>query len=255
MKNKQKWLSASILLLTALLCVLRSICMMNDYIPKLGYFDTSALVITTKILFSVTIALCFTAPFLNDKQQEVACPATTGHTVFSMFAGFLMIISGIGAILNATNTKPITLLLGLFTIAGSVFFFTEPLSSRKAERPRAYFSFSVLALLFCILFHIYFDMYVAINSPLKISLQLCLLGSMIYSLALIRRAIGKPASRIDVGAELACAALCLPTSVSHLIYAMFGNPSILMQNVLSPFVSLPLFALGAFTASRVIFKK
>ena len=249
MKNKKPFF-VTILFLTLVLCILRSVCMLNNYQPQLGYFESSVSVITMRILYVLTVAFCIATPFLSAAQEDETNTVSVGQTAVSVFAGALILISGVGILASTANKATVTILLGLFMIAGSVFFFTKP-----PKRLHAYFGFAVLAFLFCMLFHIYFDMYVAINSPLKISLQLSLLSGMIYTLMLIRRAIGNPVPCIAISAELVCAVLCLPTSVSHLVYAIFGNPSMLTQNVLSPFISLPLFALGAFAVSRAIPKK
>ena len=249
MKSQKKF-SVTILLLTLLLCTLRSICMLNNYQPELGYFDSSALAISMKILLVATVAFGIITPFLTSAPSSDPPTASAGQTAVSVFSGALILISGIGILMSATSAGTVTLLLGLFMMVGAAFFFTAP-----KKRLNAYFGFAVLAFLFCMLFHIYFDMYVAINSPLKISLQISLLTCMIYTLMLVRRAIKKTTPRFAVGIELACMTLCLSTSVSHLIYAIFGNPSALTQNVLSPFISLPLFAIGTFAASGAISQK
>jgi hypothetical protein len=224
--------------------------MLNNYLPKLGYFDSSILVTLMKVLLTATVVLGAIVPFLTSVQSIEPATVSAGQTAVSVFTGALILISGIGILATATSNGSITLLLGLFMIAGSVFFFTL-----RQKRICAYFGFATLAFLFCTLFYIYFDMFVTINSPLKISLQFSLLAGMVYVLMLIRDVIGAPAPRIAVGIELICMSLCLSTSVSHLVYTIFGNPSPLTSNVLSPFISLPLFALGTFAAFRSILRK
>ena len=262
MKNKTNLYFLSIILFAILLCILRTACMLTSYNTDVGYFENNVLVVLTQILSIIGVAWCIALSVILSKSAETVNINSQPHKIVSFFAGFIFLISGIAIILGSWKLFPLniprsstlfTLLFGIFTLLSSLFFFTK-----HAKRPRAAHTacgFWVLIFLFCVLFHIYFDMYVAINSPLKIALQLSILSAMIFILFEIRKGLGMTIPRFSMAAQCLCVIFCLPTAVSHLIFGISSQSSWLTKNITSPLFSLPLLALGIFAALTPLFCK
>lgn len=263
MKNKSRVYSLSVVILAVLLSALRTVCLLTAYNSDVGYLDSTPLVLVTRGLYIIGALWCFAIPFLPQKAERLSSIGSVPHIIFSNIAGSLSLFSGICIFINSLTSADravpgntiLPLFIGIFAALASIFFFSENPRLPKLRAAHASCGFLVLAFLFCLLFHIYFDMYVAINSPLKIALQLSILSALLFVLHEIRTAIGRPFSRIGTLSRFLCVLFCLPTAISHLILSSTEKLSYLAKDIISPFFSLSLLAIGIFAVSQLIFGK
>lgn len=263
MKSKNRLYYTSVAILAAILSVLHTLSLLTIYDTEVGYLNSTPLVILLRILYVLGAAWCLSIPFLLPKETPFISRYSNAHTLLSYFAAILFILSGISilakslsaASLSFPTTSALTPVLGIFTALASVFFFTARQDAKKSRMPHAICGFLVLGFLFSLLFYIYFDMYVTINSPLKNAIQLSVLSALLFTLCQIRAGIGKSTPRITVASRLLCVLFCLPTAISHLFFGASNLCDPLERTVVSPFLSLPLLALGIFALSETIFYK
>ena len=259
MKNKTRLFSVFTALLTVLLAVLHTLSLLTAYNTEVGYLDSTPLVITMRVLYVLGAIWCLALPFLLPKEASFAKEHTVPHIAFGYLAAILLALSGISLLLNppvATGiAAKILPVLAVLTLLASAFFFANAASPKKLGTMRAIFGFLVLAFLLCFLFYIYFNMYVTINSPLKNALQLSILCALLFTLCQIRLSIGKTVPRIAMTSRPLCVLFCLPTAVSHLVFGTSELCGALERTITSPFLSLPLLAIGIFALSEMIFYK
>jgi hypothetical protein len=261
MKSKTGLYSLSILTFTLLLSVLRTACYLTAYESKVGYFASTPLVLVARVLYLLVAVWCLACPLLFLKETRPT--PNPIHGVCGKLAGSLFLFSGLCLLIDAFAQTPASFgtvavlrpILGVFALLSSLFFFTEGSLTPKMHTAHAAFGFAGLAFLFALLFYIYFDMYVTINSPIKNSLQLSILSAMLFLLYEIRDSIGRPPLRISIGIQSLCAIFCVPTAISQLIFersSMCGEPE---RVLLSPFFSIALLAIGIFALSKLLSPK
>ncbi len=250
MKSKVKVYSLSVLALTLLLTILRTICLLTSYEQNVGYFRDSLIVTLTQVLYAVSALWCL-SPLLFIPKNSVE--GISSHHPICLSAAFVtgltFFVSGI--VILFSNS-----LLMLFTgtvMSLSAFFFLSELSStRKIAAARGWLGFFVPAALLLILFGIYFNMSVALNSPFKIALQLSLLSGLAFMLCEIRDQIGISMPRAGLVSRLLCLLTCFPTGVSHFIFTFSGKCDVLAKTVATPLYSIPLLTLALYAGSRLI---
>lgn len=256
MKSKSKLYFLSVLALTLLLSVLRTACFLTSYESDVGYFASTPTTAITAILYILATAWCLAAPLLFPKNSLPRATPSVTRNLCAMLAGSLFLFSGlclgIGALASASSLR---LVIGCLAVSSSVFFFTDGTTAPKRRTMHATFGFATLAFLFVLLFYVYFDMYVAINSPIKNALQLSILSAMLLVLYEIRKSIDRPRSRLSLPIRLLCALVCLPTAVSHLIFERSPMCRTLEKDLLSPFFSLALLGIGLFALVSTAFEK
>lgn len=260
MKSKNRLYSASVILLAAVLTVIHTVALLTTYDTEVGYFESTPLILILRITYAVGTAWCATVPFLMPTPTPSSRPQTILRLTFKHFAAILLLFSGISALAKSFGTTSLTTpsilpILGILAALSSSFFFTAPTTDKKPGTAHALCGFVVLAFLFCFLFHVYFDMHVTINSPLKTALQLSILSAMLFILFEIRSALGKPMPRITLAPRLLCILFCIPTAVAHLFFGASELCGVLERTVISPVLSLPLLAIGAFALSELNFNK
>ena len=256
MKSKSKLYFLSALTLTLLLSGLRTACFLTSYESDAGYFASTPTASITTILYILAAAWCLAAPLLLSEKAEPSVTSNAARSVGSKLAGSLFLFSGlclgIGALIS---TSALRLVIGILGALASVFFFTDGGLTSKKRTLHAAFGFVVLAFLFALLFYVYFDMYVAINSPIKNALQLSILSAMLLVLCEIRDSIDRPHLRLSPAIRLLCALFCLPTAVSHLIFERSPLCGALEKELLTPFFSLALLGIGIFAFVSASFEK
>ncbi len=258
MKIKSRLYFLSVIILTALLSGIHTACLLTSYNGDVGYLDSTPLVLIMRILYVCGALWCLAIPLISPKEEPLPSVDTIPHIILSNLAGSLFLFSGVCLFINFVSAHTGTALkpfLAVFATLASIFFFTESKLSQKLRAIHAPCGFLVLGFLFCLLFHIYFDMYVTINSPLKTALQLSVLSAMLFTLFEIRAGIGKPMPRVAIAARLLCTLFCLPTAISHLVFGASALCGALEKTVIDPFFSLPLLAIGLFAASQLIFRR
>ena len=227
--------------LTLLAAVLRTVCMLTVFDEAVGYFNKGILSTLSTVLYFVgvlTPAIC--AAFI----PKGALPAAL-HTRLRLPAAFLWGLSLIVfAVFGVRHLFAIGVLpASLFTLRTLPVWLALPASlylflsgNRRHSRYPDWLSLiGFLHVLWCVLAvaETYTDQFTAMNSPIKISLQLGFIGLMLILISELRFRLGKPlpraaAAMMGIGAFLAlCGALPILVATGarvlnntlHLLYA------------------------------------
>ena len=205
---ERKHLSRLYFLLTAGISLvglaLRVICMLTRYDAAVGYFDKGFLSTASYVLYFVAvIAAIFGAIFLP--KDSVDPTLRTPHrapfayavglvlTVFAVWYTVAALLSSPSALLEAEGLTDLLLIIS--ALAAIAYF---PLTAQRHGTYRDSLVFAgFLPLLWCMatIAVTYSDPYVTMNSPIKVSLQMGLLGSMLILVAELGCRLGKPVSR------------------------------------------------------------
>lgn len=255
MKYKNKLYFLSALILTLLLSGLRTACFLTAYETNVGYFANTPTVLITRILYILAATWCLAAPFLLPK-ETLSETTNLARNICGKLAGSLFLFSGLCLLISTANGHSVLrILIGIFAILTSFFFITDGAPAQKRRTAHAALGFAALAFLFALLFYVYFDMYVTINSPIKNAMQLSVLSAMLFLLCEIRENISETTSRLSYSIKLLCALFCLPTAVSHLIFERSSLCGALERELLSPFFSMALLGIGIFALATFPFYK
>ncbi len=258
MKTNVKLYFLSTIILTLLLSGLRTACFLTSFEQDVGYFSSTPLTVVTTVLYALSILWCLAALLLFPKNATLASTDGIGRAVIGKLTGSLFLFSGLCILIGRLaksfpvvgGTSALLPILGIFAVLSSFFFFTDGVRTEKLGTAHATFGFAVLVFLFAFLFFTYFNMYVAINSPIKNSLQLSILSTLFFLLSEIRESIGGSRPRLSAVLGPLCAFFCVPTAVSHLILERSSLCNTPTKALISPFFSLTLLAIGIFALSR-----
>ena len=263
MKSKHRLYFLSSLTLTLLLTGLRTACFLTSYETNVGYLANTPTVFITRLMYILATAWCLAAPLLLPNDTTLQATSGIAQSICTTSAGALLLFSGICLLIGSLAKAPsifsfapvLRPILGISASLSSIFFFAGGSTSSKKKKPHTAFGFALLIFLFALLLYSYFNMYVAINSPIKNALQLSILCAMIFTLCEIRESIGRPRLRISPAVKLLCALFCLPTAISHLIFERSSLCSALEKDLLSPFFALALLSIGIFALATFPLKK
>ena len=201
---ERKHLSRLYFLLTAGISLvglaLRVICMLTRYDAAVGYFDKGFLSTASYVLYFVAvIAAIFGAIFLPKDRVDPTL-RTPHRAPFAYAVGLALavfaILYGASALLSSpARLEIMDLALIVSALAAIVYF---PLTAQQHGTYRDSLVFAgFLPLLWCMaaIAITYADPYVTMNSPIKVSLQMGLLGFMLILVAELGCRLGKPVSR------------------------------------------------------------
>lgn len=218
----------------------RSLCVLTAYDPEVGYFDRGFLPTLSTILYFLAVIALSTTALLIPK-GTCATELTTRYRFPATLAVGLSLVafSAAGLILRypdvtagtATAMALAPVLLGL--LASLYFFFS---GRRDGRYPDGLSASGFLSVFWCVaaVAETYSDMNTAMNSPIKLGLQLGFLGFMLILLAELRFRLGKALPRGAVAflaiGSYACLTGSIPvllgmgagtlTETFHLLYAV-----------------------------------
>lgn len=251
MKSKIQVYTKTVLILSLLLGVLNSICFLFYFDKELGYFAPAFPVFLTKALTWISVLWCVSALFLFPKETIATQRNKKSPFFISVIAmgSSLLIAAGIGILVtNLASRNMLMLLCGLLILIGSAFFWTPLFSSQNT--PAICGMILTLGYLF-ILITTHFDMFVAINSPIKTGLHLSVLVTVLFLLSEIRIFFGDEMPRAAFALKLLTILFCFPTAASHLVLYFGGKLSPLVARTLNPFFSLALLGVTIFAAAKL----
>ncbi len=253
MKNKVKVFSLSALCLAILISILRMISLATSYNTSIGYFEDSAIVSFMRILWFVSAISCVGALVLIPK-GTVACIARP-HPVCraAEFAAVpCFFICGLSLAIGASG---LVLIIGIIMMASTLYFISEQMDTSLANRSRGALALLPLLCLMLILFDVYFDQFVTMNSPHKNAIQCALLSGLAFLLCEIRIHIGKEAPRAALASRLLLVITGLPTVLGNMVFYGVIPHDRFADFVTTPLYSIPLLALTLYAASRLLLYK
>lgn len=212
------------LVLTLCGVILRTVCVLTYFDPTIGYFDAGALVIISNWLYAVAVVVAVASACLIPKpalatelhtpmRPLVAIPVGVSFVLFTVLGFVFCYANRVG------NWLILCLVLAL--LASTYFFATATRSGQYSDKLTA---LGFLPVLWCIatIGETYTDLLVAINGPIKLSLQAGFIGLILILLVELRFRLGKRAPRLAVAGMSLGSFLCLVGSVPVLAGTIAG---------------------------------
>jgi hypothetical protein len=207
-------------------CVtLRSAALLFAFDPKIGYFQSGALTVLLYVLQVLTAACCIALPFLinNYAWREPAAPSLTATVGSLLTALALAAVAIVAALRGNTFSAPafISILAVAFCALGTLCFLLPLL--RVKPRVAVLFYYAAIIAFILLLAVTYFDRYVQMNAPHKISLHLAFLAAALALVARARILIGCEKPALTVVSHLLAFSLCAACGIPNLIAFLAGS--------------------------------
>lgn len=250
MNAKIKVYTGTALVLSLLLAILKALCCLFCFDSTLGYFDNAFLVSLTNAIAWVSALWCASALFLIPKDSITTPPQRSVPLVGGLLAAVLVTAAGVGLfVTNFVEKDKLSLVCGALLFASASFFWFSltALSSRALVCLGMLAAFGYLSIL--IVSH--FDMFTAINSPLKMALHLSVIAAITMLLTEIRLLFGDKASRVSFVTKMLTLLSCFPTAVGHLALYASGKTPPLSEQTTTPFFLLALLGASVYAAIRL----
>lgn len=180
--------------------VLRTVCMLTDFDTKVGYFNEGFLPTLSNVLYFAMVISAIVCAFLIPKGTL----PTALHTRLRFPAAFLWGLSlaaftVVSLILCFPfRTNEVMLVPTLLGLLASTYFFV---SGKKGGRYPDWLSLmGFVPVLWCVaaVGETYTDQFTAMNSPIKVALQMGFIGLMLILISELRFRLGKPLPRTAV---------------------------------------------------------
>lgn len=250
MNAKIKVYTGSVLALSLLLAVLKTLCYLFFFDSALGYFDGTFLVSLTRALTWVGSLWCVSALALFPKDtvapKNKRAPLSLSLTAV---AATLVALAGSGLFVTSlADDSRLMLVCGGLLLLGSAFFWHSAFSPRESSVWLG--ALAILAYL-SIMISSHFDMLVTINSPIKTGVHLSVIAAALLLLSELRLSFEDAMPRAAFALRLFAVLLGLPTAVSHLVLYFSDHAPALSEQSLSPFFSLALLGVAVYAAARL----
>ncbi len=194
------WVTVCVCLLGV---ALRTVCMLTQYDAAIGYFERGFWPVASDALYFLAAAAAAIGAWLLPRASLTAVPSTPYRPPFAYLTGVLL--AAFAVCLSVTSraalfTKSGAALTALvcLSVASLLYFFIT--GHRHGPFRDALTSLGFLPILWSMsaIAVTYTDPYVAMNSPIKVSLHMGLLGFMLIMLGELGCRVGKPVSRKTV---------------------------------------------------------
>lgn len=243
---KRMWIYLPILLLTiAVTVTLRTVALIRDLDPEVGYFSNKTIITVASIFLVSACVILFSYIFIGHKaslKASFSTPATYVPT--GLVAAALIFLSGslmrfarsefVSGNKGAAGTLAI---VGAVLAIGSIvhFFLNTFLTERKNEM-RGYFALATIIFLAVYSCYLYFRTDTPINNPGKLTDQMAFLFAAIFFLYEARISLGREKWRAYCAFGMVSAALLAYSSIPAIItyFATGATPSTgIEENILS----------------------
>ena len=239
--------------ITLLGVILRSLCILTAFDTTVGYFDEGLTVTLTNLLpFAAVAAAAVTAALIRKdtlpRELNTPCRLPAAY-----LAGLALVAFTLGVLLvcykDRTNTfLTVPMVMGI--LASLYFFATGNRSGRYSDGLCA---LGFLPVFWCVAsaWETYTDQFTAMNSPIKISLQMGFLGLALILVSELRFRLGKPLPRVAA----ALMSIGVFFSLNGAIPVLLGTGAHVLDNELHLFYSFVLLCggvYGAFTLAQLL---
>lgn len=252
-----------------LLSVLRSVALFTSFDGDIGYFREGAPLVTILyILQALCLLACFALPFLvrRDTLPTERTPLTRAGRIASGAAALACVclivllfikmgsiapkltLAGKGQV-DASLIAPflLSLLGALLLAAATAHLALQALAKAPAPQTLALCGYGLIVAALCLLSVTYFDLFVQMNAPHKVSQHAALLSVMAATLFDVRTFLGIARPRAHGVAAAIAILLCIPTGVSNIVAFVGG----VYQDPLLFGIDLFLLTFGVYTAVRM----
>ena len=238
------WLISAAVALVGI--TLRSVCMLTAFDASVGYYNEGILSALTRAFYFPAVMMAVGCAVLIPKGKLSTELNDGSRCPFAYLFGLSLAAFTLGVLLicykDRTNdflTYP--MILG---ILASLYFFV---SGKKAGRYTDRLSLlGFLPVIWCVVaaWETYTDLFTAVNSPVKIGLQLGFLGLSLMLISELRFRLGKPLPRLAV-AFMSIGMFC---SLSGSIPVLLGTATGVLDNTLHVFYASVLLCGGLYGA-------
>lgn len=212
------WIGAGVAILASV--VLQTAAILVAFDKGGHYFAThSPLPLIASLLALLGGALGIAASVLWDKPSEAIAPF--GAPISSLPSAVGFALGGIVVLLSSPSS--IGTLAGILLLFSALYALTFSFGSQSEEKRKSFSALGVAPVLACALLnaHLYFDVSVEMNAPLKVTVQTALLFAMLAYTGEIRFLLGRAMPRLYLSLSLctvAASALCaLPFSLCFVL--------------------------------------
>ena len=244
-------------LLTAALTLtgvaLRSVCLLAHFDPSVGYFNEGILPTLSDILYYLAVIAAITCAALIPKGTLPTELNTRLRRPVAVLWGLSLAAFTLGVLLvcykDRTNTfLTVPMVMGI--LASLYFFLTGSKTGRYSDGLCA---LGFLPVFWCVAsaWETYTDQFTAMNSPIKISLQMGFLGLALILVSELRFRLGKALPRVAT----ALMSIGVFFSLNGAIPVLLGTGAHVLDNELHLFYSFVLLCggvYGAFTLAQLL---
>ncbi len=194
------WLSVGLTLIGA---ALRTVCMLTQFDASIGYFEIGVLPTLTRILYAVAVAAAAIPALLIPKGTLGGELRTPYRAPFSLAVGISLVAFTILSFITSyevlfTKAGLVRTILTLSALLAATYFFLSAGRHGRFRDGLIWSGFLPYIWTMAAIAVTYSDATVAMNSPIKTSLHLGLLGFMLILLSELRFRLDKPAPRAAI---------------------------------------------------------
>ncbi len=204
--------------------VLRTVCLLTCFDTDVGYFRPSALPTVSDILYIVAFVLVTAGALLIPKKALSRDLCAPHRTVPAILFGAILVLFAATALVVCfpDRTGPVLLAPIILAPLAAVYFFLS--ANRSGLYPDGIVALGFLPILWCVagIAETYMDRFTTMNSPVKLALQLGMIGLTFILLAELRFRLGKAIPRGAVAYLGIGTYACLTASVPVLVATAVG---------------------------------
>ena len=223
---------------------LRSVCMLTQFDAKVGYFNEGPLPTLSNILYFIAVLAATVGAVLIPKNSLSEKLDTRLRLPAAFLWGLSLAAFAIGALLLCVpqRTGNLVLLPTALALPASAYFFIS--ADRSGRYPDWLSLLGFLPVLWCIaaVGETYADQFTAMNSPIKVSLQMGFIGLALILISELRFRLGKPQPR----AAVALMSMGVFLSLSAAVPVLLATGAHILDNKLHLFYAVVLLCGGLY---------
>lgn len=230
--------------LTLLGVILRSVCMLTNFDAAVGYFNPGILTTLSNALYFAAVIAAAVCASLIHKGVLPATLRTRLRRPAAYLWGLSLAAFTVGVLLvcypsRTSNFLTYPMILGILS---SLYFFIS--GSKDGTYSDALSALGFIPVVWCVTaaWETYTDQFTAMNSPIKVGLQLGFLGLALILISELRFRLGKPLPRVAVTFMGIGSYLALCGSVPVLL----GTGAMILSNKLHLFYAIVLLCGGLY---------
>ena len=223
---------------------LRSVCMLTQFDAEVGYFKSGIPATLSTVFYFLAVALVIITATRVSKHSLAVTLDTRLRLPAAFLWGAALAVFTVGVFLLCYADRKNNLLTApmILGILSSLYFFIS--GDRSGRYPDWLSLLGFLPVLWCVaaIGETYVDQFTAMNSPIKVGLQLGFLGLALILISELRFRLGKPLPRVAVTFMGIGGYLALCGSVPVLL----GTGAMILSNKLHLFYAIVLLCGGLY---------
>ena len=242
------WLISAAIALVGV--TLRTVCMLTAFDASVGYFNEGLLSLLTRAFYFPAVIIAVGCAVLISKNSLATELNDKSRTPAAYLLGLALAVFTVGVLLLCYKDKTnnfLTYPVVLGVLASLYFFASAGRSGRYTDKLSL---LGFLPVIWCVAatWETYVDQFTAVNSPVKIGLQLGLLGLALILISELRFRLGKPLPRLAI-AFMSIGVFC---SLSGSIPVLVGTAVGVLDNILHVFYASVLLCGGLYGAITLL---